>query len=123
MWKDIADMNYRGFKREKAKVADAKREGAYAALMRYNDYLQVSDIPMNPYAYADKHYAPTPARSVTLPHDWRVTFTGGVYEAERIGRGYGIAGQPTAFDLCKAICYTPTTDEYTALCALAREDR
>jgi hypothetical protein len=23
MWKDIADMNYRGFKREKAKVADA----------------------------------------------------------------------------------------------------
>jgi YD repeat-containing protein len=46
------------------KLADAKREGAYAALMRYNDYLQVSDIPMNPYAYADKHYAPTPARSV-----------------------------------------------------------
>jgi hypothetical protein len=23
MWKDIADMNYRGFKREKAKIADA----------------------------------------------------------------------------------------------------
>jgi hypothetical protein len=70
-------------RKAEAALADAKREGAYAALMRYNDYLQVSDIPMNPYAYADKHYAPTPARSV-MPVQLPVVNVSDFYDAPAV---------------------------------------
>jgi hypothetical protein len=104
------------------RLADAKREGAYAALMRYNDYLQVSDIPMNPYAYADKHYAPTPARSVTMS-GWVVTYDAKrdyAWHAKAPGRA---THQHTLAELIASMGVPKAPDtEYTALCALAEED-
>jgi hypothetical protein len=79
MWKDIADMNYRGFKREKAKVADAKREGARDALAEIADAFRrmcKRETARECELFADKHYARTPVRSVTLGVEQRRTTDG-----------------------------------------------
>jgi YD repeat-containing protein len=105
------------------KLADAKREGAYEAIVDLaNAYPSKRDWLMS---VAKTHYAPTPARSVVLG-EWRVSFAANALTPWTAAKGQPDAprGQVTTsytslVDLLATIRYTPTPTEYTALCALA----
>ena len=100
-------------------LADAKREGAWGACqLLHDDFFGDGWVQGRIKAFATKHYAPTPARSVTLG-EWVVR-----YDATNGNQPWCVANGTefwthTIPQLLIAITYTPTLDEYTALCALA----
>jgi YD repeat-containing protein len=105
---------------EKAKVADAKREGAYEAIVDLaNAYPSKRDWLMS---VAKTHYAPTPARSVTLKRVWsrEVVITWDAQRSNYVKDGRAYETLVRLMESLEQTAMTPLSPtEYTALCALA----
>jgi hypothetical protein len=114
-----------------AALAEARREGAYAALTKLCDDLHGNDRGTcelvnsgvcSVTRFRDTHYAPPVPASVTLG-EWIVTYEPHTVTANWRADGKEQGYKATRFEhtipaLLHAIRYTPTVDEYAALRAL-----